>query len=85
MVPNATVTLTNTDEGTMRTTKTNSVGDYQFLDVKAGNYQLDIEAHRVPEVAGSRRDAASPPGTSPRCASLPSAKCSRRSGSRAKP
>jgi Carboxypeptidase regulatory-like domain len=44
VVPNATVTLTNTDEGTVRTTKTNSNGDYQFLDVKAGNYQLDIEA-----------------------------------------
>jgi hypothetical protein len=45
VVANATVTLTNTDEGAQRTTKTNSVGDYQFLDVKAGQYQLDIEAN----------------------------------------
>ena len=44
VVPNAAVTLTNTDEGTVRTTKTNSSGDYQFLDVKAGNYQVDILA-----------------------------------------
>jgi hypothetical protein len=44
VVANATVTLTNTEEGAQRTTKTNAVGDYQFIDVKAGQYQLDIEA-----------------------------------------
>jgi hypothetical protein len=45
VVANATVTLTNTDEGAERTTKTTAVGEYQFLDVKAGQYQLDIEAN----------------------------------------
>src|SRR5580692_5549066 len=43
VVPDATVTLTNTDEGTQRTARTSSVGDYQFLDVKAGQYRVDIE------------------------------------------
>ena len=36
VVPGANVTLTNTDEGTARTAKSNGVGDYRFLDVKAG-------------------------------------------------
>jgi Carboxypeptidase regulatory-like domain len=44
VVANATITLINTHEGAQRTTKTNTVGDYQFLDVKAGQYQIDIEA-----------------------------------------
>ena len=43
VVPDATVTLTNTDEGTQRTARTSAVGDYQFVDVKAGQYRLDIE------------------------------------------
>src|SRR3954447_24256749 len=43
VVAGAAVTLTNTDEGTQRTTRTNSVGDYQFLDVKAGKYQVEIQ------------------------------------------
>src|SRR5581483_9236756 len=33
VVPNAVVTLTNTGEGTERTARTSTVGDYQFLDV----------------------------------------------------
>jgi hypothetical protein len=44
VVAAAAVTLTNTDEGTERTTRTSAVGDYQFLDVKAGKYQVDIQA-----------------------------------------
>jgi hypothetical protein len=44
VVPNATVTLTNTDEGTTRVAKTNGVGDYRFLDAKAGNYGIQVEA-----------------------------------------
>jgi len=44
VVAAASVTLTNTDEGTQRTTRTSALGDYQFLDVKAGLYQVDIEA-----------------------------------------
>src|ERR1700733_10291165 len=43
VVPDATVTLTNTDEGTQRTARTSAVGDYQFVDVKAGQYRVDIE------------------------------------------
>ncbi len=43
VVADATVTLTSTDEGIQRTTRTSTVGDYQFLDVKAGQYQVDIE------------------------------------------
>ena len=44
VIPNAAVTLTNADEGTVRVGKSNSVGDYRFLDVKAGHYTLDVEA-----------------------------------------
>ena len=44
VVPNASVTLTNTAEGTVRTTSTNSVGDYRFIDVKAGQYSVEIAA-----------------------------------------
>ena len=44
VVAGALVTLTNTGEGTQRTARTTSVGDYAFLDVKAGKYQLNIEA-----------------------------------------
>ena len=42
--PAASVTLTNTDEGTTRVVKSNGVGDYRFLDVKAGHYTLDVAA-----------------------------------------
>src|SRR5580693_1883806 len=44
VIPNANVTLTNTDEGTIRTVKSNSVGDYRFLDVKEGHYSLQVKA-----------------------------------------
>jgi len=44
VVPNATVTLTNTAEGTSRTAKSNAVGDYRFLDVKEGTYSVAVEA-----------------------------------------
>ncbi|MGA2807612.1 MAG: carboxypeptidase regulatory-like domain-containing protein [Terracidiphilus sp.] len=44
VVPGATVTLTNAEEGTVRTTKSNGVGDYRFLDVKAGHYSVAVLA-----------------------------------------
>src|SRR5580658_1479429 len=44
VIPGALVTLTNTDEGTVRTTKSNGVGDYRFQDVKEGRYSLEISA-----------------------------------------
>jgi hypothetical protein len=44
VVPGALVTLTNTDEGAIRTTKSNGVGDYHFLDVKAGTYSIAVSA-----------------------------------------
>jgi len=44
VVPGASVTLTNTDEGTVRETKSNGVGDYRFQDVKAGYYSLAVTA-----------------------------------------
>jgi hypothetical protein len=42
VVPGAQVTLTNIDEGTVRTTTSNSAGDYQFLDVKASHYSVQV-------------------------------------------
>ena len=44
LVPGADVTLTNTEEGTVRTTKSNAAGDYRFLDAKAGRYALLVSA-----------------------------------------
>ncbi len=44
VIPRATVTLTNTDEGAIRATRSNAVGDYRFVDVKQGHYSLTIEA-----------------------------------------
>jgi hypothetical protein len=44
VIPAATVTLTSLDEGTVRTTQTNSAGDYKFVDVKEGHYTVTIEA-----------------------------------------
>lgn len=43
VVPGATATLTNLDEGTTRTTLSNGAGDYQFIDVKAGRYTVEVE------------------------------------------
>src|SRR5512140_1715120 len=44
VVTGATVKLTNTDEGTFRTIKTNEVGNYRFVDAKAGRYSLEVSA-----------------------------------------
>jgi hypothetical protein len=44
VVPGAQVILTNTDEGAIRTTKTNGVGDYRFQDAKAGHYAVEVSA-----------------------------------------
>ncbi|MDR3726699.1 MAG: TonB-dependent receptor [Terracidiphilus sp.] len=44
VVPGAVVKLTNTDEGAIRTVKTNGVGDYRFVDVKAGRYSVEVSA-----------------------------------------
>ena len=44
VVPGANVTLTNTEAGVARTTKTNGSGDYEFSDVQASHYSIEIEA-----------------------------------------
>lgn len=44
VVPNADITLTNMDEGTVRTTKSNGTGDYRIEDVKAGHYSITATA-----------------------------------------
>jgi hypothetical protein len=44
IIPGAQVTLTNTDEGVSRTTKTNGSGEYSFLDAKAAHYTIRIES-----------------------------------------
>jgi hypothetical protein len=42
VISGATVTLTNTDEGSVRTASSNESGDYLFADVKAGNYTVEV-------------------------------------------
>lgn len=44
VVPGATVTLSNSATGFMRTTKTDGQGAYQFLEVPPANYLLTVEA-----------------------------------------
>jgi hypothetical protein len=44
VIPGAAVTLTSTEEGTVRTATSNGVGDYRFLDVKAGHYSVVVSA-----------------------------------------
>ena len=45
VVPGATVILTDTDKGTVRTTTSGSVGEYQFLDADADHYSLEVDAN----------------------------------------
>ncbi|MBS1801118.1 MAG: TonB-dependent receptor [Acidobacteria bacterium] len=44
VIPNATVTLINVDEGTTRTANTGSDGNYRFIDAKAGHYTVQVTA-----------------------------------------
>ncbi|WP_446743564.1 TonB-dependent receptor [Silvibacterium acidisoli] len=44
VVPGASVTLTDTDKGVVRTTTSSGVGDYQFLDADADHYMVVVEA-----------------------------------------
>ncbi len=46
VIADAVVTLTNDAEGTTRVTHTGAMGNYRFLDVKAGSYSIKIEAPR---------------------------------------
>ncbi len=43
VIPGVLVTLTNTDLGAVRTTRSTSSGDYAFTDVVAGHYTLTAE------------------------------------------
>lgn len=49
VIPGAAVTLTNTDEGTVRTTTSSATGLYRFVDVKAGHYSLSVTASNFQE------------------------------------
>jgi hypothetical protein len=42
VVPGATLTLENLDDGSVRTATSSGSGDYQFLDTKAGHYSLVV-------------------------------------------
>jgi len=44
VVPDADVTLTNTDQGLTLQTKTSSSGGYTFSPVRIGNYSIDVNA-----------------------------------------
>jgi len=44
VVPNATVTVTDTDAGISRTAKTDKAGNYQVLDLTAGTYKVQVDA-----------------------------------------
>ena len=44
VIPGASVILTNTQEGAVRTTKTNRSGDYQFLDLAWGASREDVQS-----------------------------------------
>ena len=42
VVPNATVTIINTDENTSRTVTTDASGNYTAVDLKAGHYSVEV-------------------------------------------
>lgn len=44
VVPGATVTLTNTGSSATKTATTSAAGNYEFLNLDAGNYQVSIAA-----------------------------------------
>src|SRR6185437_111278 len=44
VIPGAAITLKNMDEGASRTTTSNAVGGYRFLDVKAARYTVEVVA-----------------------------------------
>src|SRR5271165_1435701 len=44
VIPDAAVTLTDTEEGVQRTTKTSGSGEYFFSDAKASHYKVEIES-----------------------------------------
>jgi hypothetical protein len=44
IVPQAKISLTDTDENTSRATLSNSNGDYEFVNTKPGHYKLDVIA-----------------------------------------
>jgi hypothetical protein len=44
IIPNATVTVTNTDTGTLRTVASNAQGAYNVLDLPIGKYQVQAQA-----------------------------------------
>ncbi|MFT4112789.1 carboxypeptidase regulatory-like domain-containing protein [Silvibacterium sp.] len=44
VIPGATITLTNTDNGLSLTQKSNGSGQYNFTPVKVGNYSLKVSA-----------------------------------------
>jgi hypothetical protein len=45
VVPGATIILTDTDKGVVRTTTASAIGDYRFLDAQADHYKVEVEAH----------------------------------------
>ena len=44
VVPGATVILTDTDKGVVRTTIASAIGEYQFLDADADHYNVEVDA-----------------------------------------
>lgn len=44
-MPGATVILTDTDKGVVRTTTSNGIGEYQFLDADADHYNVEVRAN----------------------------------------
>lgn len=44
VVPNASVTLTNTDQGLVLTTQSNAAGEYIFSPVRIGHYKVSVTA-----------------------------------------
>jgi hypothetical protein len=43
VIPDAAVTLTSLDEGTVRNATSSSSGDFEFVDVKAGHYSVVVQ------------------------------------------
>ena len=57
VVPNAKISLKNIETNNIQTTQTDAEGNYQFLNVKIGNYQITAEADGFSTVVVDRIEA----------------------------
>jgi hypothetical protein len=67
IVSEARITLLNSDEGIVRETRSNTAGDFQFLDAKAGHYTITVTAKGFEKWSETKCCARCPSATPIQC------------------